>query len=261
MASAVRAALFRRVDRALTAALKAIRITHEGVWLGIMDRAALDRATELYYRRQPRYLDPAYNASGLHDWEARALDRYFGDCQSVLVAAAGGGREVLALCARGLRVAAFDRSAELVEHCRGLLESAGLRAELAVAPPGEAPAGDGIFDALIVGWGAYMHIPGRQARIRFLEQLRGRIRPGGPLLLSFFARGADSRRDVWIQRIARAIRRLRLSREPVEIGDSVAGSFDHYFTRHEVEAELAAARFRLDLFEPEPFGHAIGLAA
>lgn len=256
----MRGVLFHHADRVLAAALKAIRVAHEGVWLGIMDRDALDRATALYYRRRPGYRDPRYNESGLHGWEERVLDRHFGDCSSVLVGAAGGGREVVALCGRGLRVAAFERSPELVEFCRGLLESAGLAAEVVLSPPGEAPAGDEIFDGVIVGWGAYMHIPGRDARVRFLRQLRNRIRTGGPILLSFFARKKDSRRDVWIQRIARTIRRLRLSREPVEVGDSVSGSFDHYFTREEVAAELAAAGFRLELYDPEPFGHAVGIA-
>ncbi len=256
----MRAALFHDLDRALSAALTAIRVVHEGVWLGMMGHQALDRATELYYRRRPRYRDPGYNASGLKAWEERAIERSFGDCRSVLVGAAGGGREVLALASRGLRVLAFERSRELRESCRELVAGAGLDAEVVGTGAGQAPPGGERVDGLIVGWGAYMHIPGRVARVLFLRQLRDRVRDGGPLLLSFFTRDRDSRRDLWIQRIGQAVRGLRLSREPVEIGDSLSGSFDHYFTRAEIEAELAAADFRLDRYETEPFGHAVGIA-
>ena len=49
-----------------------------------------------------------HNVSGLLPWEEPVLERYFAECQSVLVAAAGAGREVVSLSEQVTRVDAFD---------------------------------------------------------------------------------------------------------------------------------------------------------
>ena len=46
----------------------------------------------------------------------------------------------------------------------------------------------------------------------------------------------------------------------VELGDTVSGSFDHHFSREEIEAELKAAGFRTVHTADTPYGHAVGLA-
>ena len=83
---------------------------------------------------------------------------------------------------------------------------------------------------------------------------------GAPLLVSFFTRGDDSRRLRLTYRIARILRRIRRSNDKVEIGDTLDGTFDHHFTRDEVEKELAAAGFELVVYSATPYGHAVARA-
>jgi len=176
------------------------------------------------------------------------------------VAATGGGREQLALARRGLDTTGFDCLEALLPTCRGLLAEEGLEAAVVAAPASEVPPGLGGFDGVVVGWGAYTHIPGRARRVRFLDQLRRVLPPGGPLLVSFMTREEDSPSYRAIAAIANVVRRLRLSREPAEIGDTMHDTFDHHFKREEIEVELDAAGFDLVHHEAEPYGHAVGRA-
>jgi hypothetical protein len=50
------------------------------------------------------------------------------------------------------------------------------------------------------------------------------------------------------------------SRDPVEYGDTLDGTFDHLFTRDEVTDEMFAAGFELVLYAESPYGHAVGRA-
>ncbi len=230
---------------------------HQGLWLGLMDRRRLEQLSIHQYRRWRRFSDPEYLAGGLWPWEERAIERHFAGARSVLVAATGGGREQLALARRGLRTTGFDCMEELLAVCRGLLAEAGLAAGFELAPPSAVPAGLGRFDAALIGWGAYMHIPGRAERVRFLGELAGHLPPGGPLLLSFLTRPADSPSYRTVVAVANLVRWLRLSRERVEMGDTLVGTFDHHFRRAELAAELAEAGFELVGWEEEPYGHAV----
>ena len=236
-------------------------VINQGLWLGLIDGENLDKSTALFYRGQEKYCADSYNLQGLLGWEADAFDRYFCGCESVLVAAAGGGREALALAKKGWDVLGFDCDETMVARAVALASSQSLEARFVHAPPSAVPEVGRTFDAVLVGWGGYMHIAGSNARIAFLHDLRQCVRLGAPLLLSFFTRAESARRFSYIQRLASGIRRMRGSHEAVEIGDTLDGSFDHYFTRAEVFAELDAADFRAVAFEEDRYGHAVATAA
>ena len=110
----------------------------------------------------------------------------------------------------------------------------------------------------ILGWAAYMHIAGRQRRVGFLRALRRFIKPGGPLLLSFFVY-EDSRARRLTSGLAGAIRAMRRA-EPLERGDSFTGTFDHRFTREEIRQELTASGFELAFYSEHLYGHAVARA-
>jgi len=245
--------VFRRADAGMQA-------LHQGFWLGWMGSKSLNEATRLYYAGRSKYMDSEYNTSGLKDWESRVVDRHFSDCRTLLVGAVGGGREAVALTERGMGVTAFECSFELAQSAREVLSGKGLTAEVMTVAPSEVPSLDTRFDGAVVGLGGYMHIPGKAVRVRFLQALRDRVEPESPLLLSFFTRNPDSRFFLWSRRIARLIRRLRFSREEVDLGDALDGSFDHHFTKEEITSELAAAGFQLVDYSEDPMGHAVGLA-
>lgn len=237
-----------------------LQTLHQGWWLGILGDRDFDALAGFQYSRWRQYCNDAYNASGLKAWEADAIRDHFPSGGALLVGAAGGGREIVALTRVGYRVDAFDCVDTLVEYCRDALPRLGATARIHAARPGEVPAGLGHYAGLIIGWGGYMHIPGRVRRIAFLQALRRHVDAGAPLFFSFFTRGESSRRLRVTYQIARTLRRIRRSNDEVEIGDSLDGTFDHHFTRDEVEQELAAAGFELVVYSATPYGHAVARA-
>lgn len=238
----------------------AFRSLAQGFWLGLMDNRHLDGIGARYYERKPVWRDDAHNASGLFSWEDAAVRNFFPAAGAILVGASGGGREVAALAKRGYRVEGFECGAPLLEYSQAWLKRVGVEARIVAAEPGRVPDGLGRCDGVVVGWTAYMHIPGRSNRVAFLKRLRALVSPGAPILLSFLTRRGPSRRLTWIHRGARLLRAVRFSRDPVEYGDTLEGTFDHEFTRDEVASELKEAGFELAFWEESPSGHAVGRA-
>jgi hypothetical protein len=133
-----------------------------------------------------------------------------------------------------------------------------------LVPPDALPDGLGIYDGVILGWGAYSHVAGRAARVRLLRALAGHLRPAGPLLFSFQTRPADpaaQRLFRWIQLTARVVRAARRSQAPLELGDTLPGYFAHRFTPPEIEEETAAAGLAVELFRELEYGAALTRAA
>ncbi|MBC5811517.1 MAG: class I SAM-dependent methyltransferase [Candidatus Eremiobacteraeota bacterium] len=232
---------------------------YEGAWLGTFDRSRLNAVTNAFYAQSgDRYVDEAYNASGLTEWERAAVERHFGECRTVLVTAAGGGREVFGLASLGFDVTAFECAPHLVAWSRTFLSGRGVNATLLAAEPDEVPP-LGQFDGVVVGWGSYMHVAGRAARIAFLRRLRESLAPGAPLLVSFKALGAPRPERRAVVAVANVVRRLR-GRDAAEIGDELKGWFRHCFTRVQIEDELRSAGFSPAAYAEEPYGHAVGIA-
>jgi hypothetical protein len=105
-----------------------------------------------------------------------------------------------------------------------------------------------------------MHIRGRERRILFLRGLRTRLVTGSPILISFNTRRDDSPYFRGIAVIGNVVAFL-LRRSRVEIGDSLVPNYAHYFTKAQLESEMAAAGFELISFESLEYGHAVGRAA
>ncbi len=240
---------FKRLVNALWAA-------HHGFWLGMLRSSDLAAANAAAYAGRDRYRDAEYNRSGLTDWERRAVDQYFPPGSNVLVPSAGGGREILGLEALGFRAVGFDPSPELVDAGRELLAETGDQDRLIIS------AADGLpdnlheqFDAILFGWGGYVHIRGRSTRVALLRQLRNTVPSDAPMLISFFLRSPGDRTYPSAMKLARLIQRIRLSPEPVELGDTVAATFDHYFTWDEIEAELGEGGFSVVESSGTPYPH------
>lgn len=230
-----------------------------GFWLGVMDREALDLIDETYYDSKPNYVDEAYNTSGLRDWEAQMIEDHFPRSGRVVVTATGGGREVVALLDLGYDVVGYEPNAQLVQAAKALLERRGHRDRIHRGERDAFPTDAGPCDAIVVGWGSYMLIPGRSQRVEFLRAARGSLPADGPILLSFFTRPPEGGSFATIARVANVMRRLRRL-PPVEVGDVLGPNYTHYFTRGEIGSELEAAGFRLVSYGDEPYGHAVGRA-
>ena len=252
--------LFRWCDRCFRIVTQGLTALHQGLWQGLLRPTDLDALTRTYYDQVSKYKNPEYNLAGLFEWERDVLAKHFPPGSHVLIAGAGGGREMIGLCRCGYQVDGFDCNDGCVRDGTRLLEQLGLDCRLMLAPPGALPEGLTTYDGVIVGWGAYMHIVGSIRRRAFLRQIRAVLRDGSPILLSFFVRTGTSRTQTCVVRLANAIRYLR-GGERVEAGDWLSGSFDHHFTEEEIRSELRDAGFQMVAFTAIGHGVAVGLAA
>ena len=132
---------------------------------------------------------------GLYAWEKKWFERRLPPPPaSVLVGAAGAGREASVLHGLGYRVHAFEPSTSAFQVCRQVLGTElvdqasyqelvattlrGARTRLRLAPETR-------FDAVLLGWGSFGHVLRQADRLELLRAC-DRIAPEGPILLSIF---------------------------------------------------------------------------
>lgn len=145
--------------------------------------------------------EPTNDHDGLYAWERKWIERRLPPPPaSILVGAAGSGREALALQRLGFRVHAFEPSASAFELCRttlgsDLVDQASYRDLIAAVlhakrtPLRVAP--ESRFDAVLLGWGSFGHVLERASRFELLRAC-DRIAPQGPILLSIFRPNATA---------------------------------------------------------------------
>ena len=82
--------------------------------------------SELFLSDRSGYSEDEFNLSGFFHWENEVIDRFFCECKNVLVGAAGGGREIIALARKGIIADAFECNNTLAVPCKDLLERHGI---------------------------------------------------------------------------------------------------------------------------------------
>ena len=250
--------LYVLCNRVVMGALALLEALHCGLWLGLLRRAQLNAVTADFYRNQGCYVDSAYNASGLADWERAAIERHFPTSGQVLVPGCGGGRELAALAARGFAVVGFDPDERFVQAAQDMQWTGAAHAPVVMlCAPDAVPPGLGSHDACVLGWGAYTHIAGRDARVGFLRHIGNALRPGAPLLLSFWANPPSPRKLRIAHRVASLVAKVSLNPRVPEYGDWLGQHFAHYFDEDAIRAELADADFELLEYIEEPYAHAV----
>lgn len=234
---------------------------HEGFWLGCLDPEDLTAVTVRSFQESPMYNGREHNQSGLFPWEREAIDRFFRPGSRILVAASGGGRELIALHRLGFEADGFDCAPGLVETSRRLLQELGISSDVQLCPPNDVPPELTSHDSIIIGWTAYMHIPGSVRRIAFLRKLRALVPAEAPILVSFWAREASPDEDRAF-RLAQWFRSLRGRRaEPLEPGDHLTDrGYYHCFAKEEIEAEFKAGGFRMGHYSQADHPYAVGMA-
>lgn len=254
---------FEVADRWLNRFVRFVIAMHEGFWLGCLGADELNVVTMEHFDQSKYYASSEHNLSGFFGWEKSVLDRFFRPGSCILVAGAGGGREVLALRKSGFDAEGFECSVPLVRSSEQIFDRLGETKYVTLCEPDRVPQGPGIYEGLVVGWTVYTHIPTKARRVAFLQALSERALPGSPLLISFFARHSRSREDVLVLRTARLWRfLLRGRKEPPELGDRISyARFVRWFTGDEVEAEMRAAGFKSAHHGADgDLGYAVGVA-
>lgn len=243
-----------------------IRAIFAGFWLGILNRRQLQLIDRIYYEKTSNYCDEDYNKSGFLDWERKVFLKFFQSCQTILAAAFGGGREVIALHQIGFDVDGFECNRQLFEFAEKLFEQENVAGEFHLVPEDAVWHFGKIYDGAIIGWGAYMHIPGRWKRIDFLKKMRVQMCKDAPLIVSFFPRAsglspaADENYLMRVYLTANFFRTI-LFREQIEFGDNLDMTRSHWFSEQEIDAEFAAAGFTLVYYSAQKYGHAVAIAS
>lgn len=258
------ARIFLSVSSAVQLRLPWLHPYWSGICLGLLSEEVLAAVDQAVYDTRRSYRDRDHNQRGLFPWEEEAMRLYFGGCKRIMVLAAGGGREVIALRRRGIEAEGWECNDRLLTSGRKLLSDLGMPPVLHPMRRNVAPEGTGPWDGVILGWSMYMLVPGRQRRVQLLSDLRSRLPSGGPILLSFFTRADPERRALRVQRIAAHLRHA-IGRPPPELGDDIAPNYIHRFARDEVAGELEEAGYSMARWEPmgpRPYdsGWAIGRA-
>lgn len=179
--------------------------------------SASDRFYDLYndvcYSAQRRYRagSECYR-SGFFPWEERVIDRVFPSPPAlILVGAAGGGREALALADRGYRVVAFDPAPILAASMTRAKVSAG-SVEVLVGRYEELPylatlddlttridvRRYGPFGGVLLGWASFSHLRSDKQCVETLRQARELT--AGPIFISYLSQlagrsGSESRNE------------------------------------------------------------------
>ncbi len=233
-----------------------------GFWLGLLSKKALDLVNNYYYNHANLYFQDYHNKKGLFKWEEEMINQYFQKCKSILIAAVGGGRELLALHNLGYEVDAFECNTSLARSASKLIRNEGISAEVKLVPVDKCPESDKVYDGLIVGWGGYMSIQGRKRRVAFLRKMRDCARKGAPVLISFYYRNYQRFYWFYFRTVVLIGNLLRwvLRRECLEVGDDLHYNFVHNFTKEEIICEFQEAGFDLVHFGTQSYGHAVGLA-
>jgi hypothetical protein len=250
--------LSHRVFRAINGGSQAL---FEGIWMGLLPESSCDLISEKSYGSGESYTNDKYLDQGFHFWEDLVVRKHFAPRSRVLVAAAGGGRELIALVRSGFQAAGFECSRAMVAAGNRALAERNMATTLDWAPPCIAPSLGGVFDALIVGWNGYCYISPRARRIAFLESLRTQLLPGSPVLVSTAIRTPAARLAIWTPCVANAVRICTFRAPVFEPGDTFPGRPKMLFTRRQLECELTDGGFAVtDFYVWGGYGAVVGRA-
>jgi len=238
------AEFYLAVDRVFRVVHTGALASFEGFWMGGLPDSIVDQISERSYRLGFPYNAPEYLNAGLQIWEEIAIQRFFPEGCRVLVAAAGAGREMIALGKAGFEVDGFDCNRALVAAGRRALAERAIEGRLDWAPPCETPSVSGRYRAAIIGWNGYTHIAPRERRVAFLKSLSRHLCADATLLVSVFV-NTNGRAWALTWKIANLVRRLTLRPPTVDAGATFPGRPKHFFRKRQLEAELADAGFVL----------------
>ena len=183
----------RRAQSALTDTNRVLE-----AWVGTALRSVLDvdAREDLSIALYDDAFSPDRDFAGLYPWEQAWLSRRLPPAPArVLIGAAGGGREAVALQGLGYDVVALEPSGRAAQHCERQLEpgSTVLRGSyrdlvaivLDGVPSRLSLSSNDRFDAVLLGWGSFGHVLREEERLRLLEACDV-LCPDGPILLSVF---------------------------------------------------------------------------
>ncbi|MCA9146686.1 MAG: class I SAM-dependent methyltransferase [Planctomycetales bacterium] len=232
-----------------------------GVFMGLVDDQAF-QAFDTYPFDESQPMNVAAEAErGLEAWERRIVREHFDSVQSVLVVAAGGGRELIELDKLGFQTTGFEYGRKLYEATRRelILQSCG--ASIVKCERFDVPRAEHMYDAAYIARKFLSHVHDRQVRIELLANIRRTLRPDAKLAIGYYTRERDTLAFRMQAGLANTLRKLRGRREfPVEVGDHLdteSPLYHHHYVWEELRDELREAGFTPDEHGTTWFGWAV----
>lgn len=231
-----------RINKFSKAIINFFHAVQSGFWLGVMGEKSLDYSDDLIYNRSGFYREDKYNLSGLYEWEKPMIQKHFLNAKNIMVIAAGGGREVVALSRMGYEVNGYECNPNLVAFAQDLLKRSGIRGSVEYLPRNSVPEVTKKYDGIIIGWGAYSFMVGSRTRLAFLKDLYPFMHKDSSLMLSFLYTKKRTRSDKIIGKVSNFFRFLTF-REKTEPGDRLVPDYMHFFTEEEIWGELTQCNY------------------
>jgi hypothetical protein len=262
----------RGVDRAAWYAYQAHQVARDELFFAWLKPELRSALTVLAYSDMRSYLPGGTTfEEGLFAWEQSLFaESCIPRSGRVLLAAAGGGRELRALLEAGYSVSAFEPNPRLFAGCAQVasqhasaqvLQAA--YSDLTAAVGGEGPlaalAGQR-FDWVLFGWGSFTHLTERGAQIAALRAVRA-LAPQAPLALSFYLRKPEAEGGR-AQRLRRAVRRALSylgANQAIDsgLGYSYIGGFVYSFTREQIRELASLAHYRVAVEDASVFPYSV----
>ncbi len=225
---------------------------------GASDHPEVRRRAHRYWNHVSDIRAEAKVPLGLMDWEEQAYGRYLPPHGSIGIIGCGAGRDLIALAQRGYQVEGVDISPRSIERGRELLAKTGIDATLRCGDVTSSDFPGDQYDVFLFSWFTYAYIPGVGSRIELLDRLRGKLAPGGRIILTLPQRQGYEENGPAL-RLARWAAKITRNPNPPEprirFGvqhESGAFSYERLFDRGEIVAEAGAAR--LDVLHWDTFG-------
>lgn len=210
------------MNRMMSVIWRSFVVCRDEVLWAWTSQAGRERTNRAIYGSLKTYFpgSPTFE-EGLFDWEREAIaSPCFPRSGRILLGAAGGGRELAALCRMGYKVLAFEPSAPLAEAARAVASpyancrviGASFEDVLQAVNRGSGPLALRIlgvdFDAVVLGWTSFSYV-WREQREPLLNAIRC-LAPHASLLLSYLE--ADGGAETGLPALRRWVRRaLQLS--------------------------------------------------
>lgn len=264
--------VLERVGRAMHFVSRTEELLRTELLLGFLPERHRSEFTFLAYSRLTGYL-PGGDAYqwGLVPWELRLLEHELVPrTGKVLLAGAGGGRELEALCDRGYSVFAFEPTRVLFEGAKSVAARFGATcvqgsfADLPLAVGGLGPlaSAPAPFDLIYFGWGSFTHITRPEEQLAALVAARA-LGPTAPLVVSFWLRWptVDSRSQRFRKVLRAVLMRAGAVEPPEGLTFQTSSGFAYLFDRQEFETLARRAGYRVELLSDADFPHALLLPA
>lgn len=266
------ARLLYRLSRTLNSLNVAQLLVRDELLLAFLRESQRNSLTFEAYSRSRGYTQGGETfLEGLFPWEVELLeDPRVPRSGKVLLGAAGGGRELAALLARGYDVYAFEpvnqlfESASRVARGRSAIVVQASYEDLVARARGRFGSLNGYCggaDLCVLGWGSLSHVTEPTAVLELFRALRA-LSPLAPVIISFYLRSEiQTPNRGGARKLRGGLRRALeiVSRRPVAAGVKfqTACGFYYEFSRAELVDLSAQAGYEVAELVETPHPHAL----